>query len=574
MEYKYFHKKVPKNEVTKPLIEQIEKYVDEILGNEIPQISYKSYKAFYNLGIRKDFEDIYFSRRKQLVALGLYLQFEDLKNESKIEKSITHFNELLWSISNEFSWSLAAHLSYDEGGFIGDSDKIIDLFAAETAQTLSELLIIHEDKIDKILKSHIKKQINNRIIEPFLNKTWKWERQTHNWNAVCSGCIGIIGLLMEGGEKQKLIISKVEKALEYYLLGFGDDGASLEGIGYWIYGFGYYNYYKSLKGEFDNRYYKTLKAIGNFPNTIQISENVFLPFSDVPVNTAVPTGLLSYLYKTYNIKLPLVSKISDFDFDHCFRWAHLSRNLWWTGEDILNKELTDSNEFLQDAQWMIIRDNRMFFAIKGGNNDEPHNHNDLGSFVVAINDNIVLTDLGAGLYTKGYFGEERYSYVHPRSYWHSIPLINGMEQCIGTEKCKVLTKNLSEEVIELELDLTDAYSNELINLFTRKAIYKNNTIFVEDKIKANDGISINEGFISRMPSKLINEGKIIWVINNHKLVLEYNENIFKYNLEEKEVVNHHNKTESIYRTSLISIKDMENLEEVFRIYKMEENKDE
>ena len=49
---------------------------------------------------------------------------------------------------------------------------------------------------------------------------------------------------------------------------------------------------------------------------------------------SVATGLLSYLYKNYNIKVPFVTKISSLDFDQCFRWAHLSRNLWWTTEEV------------------------------------------------------------------------------------------------------------------------------------------------------------------------------------------------------------------------------------------------
>lgn len=566
MVYEYFHKKIPTNKTTKPLVEEIKIYVDEILKEEIPQISYKSYMSFYKDGIRKEFEDIYFRRRKQLSALGLYMQFEGSEDTGNLEKVVNYFNELLWSISNEFSWCLAAHLKYDKDGFAEDPDKIIDLFSAETAQALSELLIIHEDKIDKSLKNHIKKRINERVIEPFLNNTWDWESQTHNWNAVCSGCMGIVGLLIANEGKQKEIIYKVEKALKYYLSGFGDDGASLEGVGYWTYGFGYYNYYKALKGEIFDENYNKVKTIANFPNIIQISENTFVPFSDVPVNMSVATGLLSYLYKNYNIKVPFVTKISSLDFDQCFRWAHLSRNLWWTTEEIFNKKPSDSVEFLEDAQWMVLRKDKVTFAIKGGNNEEPHNHNDLGSFIVAVNGNIVLTDLGAGLYTAGYFGEERYSYDQTRSYWHSVPLINNLEQIVGTKKCEILNRKINNSNVELELDLTYAYPEKLINSCTREVIYSKDILSIKDKFKSSNNILINEGFISSIPSKLINEGKIMWEINNDKLVLEYNPDIFKYSLEEKKVINHYNQINVIYRSNLIAKEDVQSMEEKFNIY--------
>ena len=44
--------------------------------------------------------------------------------------------------------------------------------------------------------------------------------------------------------------------MDYYLQGFGPDGACLEGLGYWNYGFGYFVYYADLlrkrtRGEMD-----------------------------------------------------------------------------------------------------------------------------------------------------------------------------------------------------------------------------------------------------------------------------------------------------------------------------------
>lgn len=46
---------------------------------------------------------------------------------------------------------------------------------------------------------------------------------------------------------------------------------------------------------------------------------------------------------------------------------------------------------------------RTGIAFKGGNNDEPHNHNDIGSFLLTVEGEVFLTDLGCGEYTKEYF---------------------------------------------------------------------------------------------------------------------------------------------------------------------------
>lgn len=558
----YYKYKIEKNNITSPLINEIEEYVEGILDNNIPQIPYSSYIDYYKFGIRKSFEDTYFERRKQLTALALYLQL----NSS--EKAIYYFKELLWSISNEFSWCLAAHLEYDDAGFIDGAYKNIDLFSAETAQALSEILLIHSDKLDEILVKHIKFQIKDRVIEPFLNRNFHWETATHNWSAVCAGCIGIIALLLEEGERQDIILNRVETSLNYYLSGFGKDGVSLEGIGYWTYGFGYYIYYKALKGEeISEDDIKKVISIANFPEKVQISESEFVPFSDVSPNMMLPSGLISYLYEKYDISLPLITQITSFNFDHCYRWAHVSRNLWWTSDTIFNMKLKNSENYFEEAKWFTLRDDDLFFAIKGGNNDEPHNHNDLGSFVVAVDGNLVITDLGAGQYTAGYFGEERYKYVHTRSYYHSVPFINKKEQCFNKVNCKLKMQKQDKFENDLEINITNGYNEDEINSVIRRVNYKysDKIITINDLINSKASIEINEGFISYIKPSLINDGIISWELGNKKLNLKYNSLAFSVNIEKIRIKNHHGEDIIAYRVGLISNK-IKSFDEKFKIY--------
>ncbi len=71
---------------------------------------------------------------------------------------------------------------------------------------------------------------------------------------------------------------------------------------------------------------------------------------------------------------------------------------------------TDENKVmvLTAAQWNIAHGKSGGgMACKGGHN-EVYNHNDVGSFLYMLGDEMLLTDLGAGEYTKQYFGPERY----------------------------------------------------------------------------------------------------------------------------------------------------------------------
>lgn len=560
---KYFKKSIEKNKINEKLINEIESYIESILDGDVPQISYSSYLKFFESGIRKDFEEEYFKKRKQLTALALYLQW------SNSQKALDYFKELLWAISNEFSWCLGAHLHFDDSGFIGESNKIIDLFSAETAQTLSEIIIIHKDKLDKMLIKHIKNQIKERVLNPFINEKWEWEEATHNWSAVCAGCIGITALILENGERQDEIIRRVEKSLEYYLSGFSNDGVSLEGIGYWTYGLGYYIYYKSLKNEdIEDNHIEKILAICNFPQAVQISEEVFVPFSDVPPNMSLPSGLISYLYQKYKINLPIVSQITSFDFDHCYRWAHISRNLWWTSDEIFNNNLKDGINLFNESQWFTLRDKDVFFAIKGGSNNEPHNHNDLGSFVLAVDGKIILTDLGAGPYTAGYFGKERYTYDNTRSYYHSVPLINGFEQSKTNENCNFRLEDCDKDNINLIIDITNAYSKASIESYKRKVkyIYENRELIINDTVNSLYKLTVNEGLISYIKPSVIEEGLILWNIKDNEIRLKFDSNNLELKIEEKMVKNHYGNECIVYRIGLISKISDNIFNENFKLY--------
>ncbi|MDU4882601.1 heparinase II/III family protein [uncultured Clostridium sp.] len=560
---KYFKKSIEKNKINEKLINEIESYIESILDGDVPQISYSSYLKFFESGIRKDFEEEYFKKRKQLTALALYLQW------SNSQKALDYFKELLWSISNEFSWCLGAHLHFDDSGFIGESNKIIDLFSAETAETLSEIIIIHKDKLDKMLIKHIKNQIKERVLNPFINEKWEWEEATHNWSAVCAGCIGITALILENGERQDEIIRRVEKSLEYYLSGFSNDGVSLEGIGYWTYGLGYYIYYKSLKNEdIEDNHIEKILAICNFPQAVQISEEVFVPFSDVPTNMSLPSGLISYLYQKYKINLPIVSQITSFDFDHCYRWAHISRNLWWTSDEIFNNNLKDGINLFNESQWFTLRDKDVFFAIKGGSNNEPHNHNDLGSFVLAVDGDIILTDLGAGPYTAGYFGKERYTYDNTRSYYHSVPLINGFEQSKTNENCNFGLEDCDKDNINLIIDITNAYSKARIESYKRKVkySYENRELIINDTVNSLYKLTVNEGLISYIKPSVIEEGLILWNIKDNEIRLKFDSNNLELKIEEKMVKNHYGNECIVYRIGLISKISDNIFNENFKLY--------
>ncbi len=551
---------------TLSLRKQIDQYVKQAAGRSIPQPLFSDYQKFIEQGSRAESEAVYFERRKQLAAFGLYLQYHR-KTEEREEEVLNYFQELLWSVTNEFSWCVAAHLPQDKGGFLENPGFQIDLFAAETADTLAEILTIHSDIIHPFLQGHIRRQITERIFEPFLTKSWWWETVPSNWCAVCCGCIGMAALLLEQGERKEQLLTKVDRSLVHYLNSFGEDGACEEGIGYWVYGFGYYTYYIAMRKELDAEFHidekemEKLRKLAEFPGAVQMSEFSFVPFSDVPERTLLPTGLLSYLQQEYGVNMPACTQITSFDFDHCFRFAHISRDLWWTDSRIFHTELQREAVYLKDRQWLLQRQKGYFFAVKGGNNLEQHNHNDTGSFLFAVEGELLLADLGAGRYTADYFGEKRYEHVHTRSRYHNLPLIQGKEQISTAEECKVEQVVLNGDTAEITLELGKLYPvPELISLKrTVRSEMDKGCILLTDTIRAAKAVELEESFVTYIRPILLEDGKLAISGEKEKLILSYENNILDYFLEEFSVENHYGEKKEAYRFGLRTKSRNENM---------------
>ncbi len=545
---------------------QIDEYVKQNLGRSILQPLFSGYLKFIEQGSRAESEAVYFERRKQLAAFGLYLQYHR-NTEEQYEEILNYFQELLWSVTNEFSWCVAAHLPQNKEGFLESPEFQIDLFAAETADTLAELLSIHADKIHPFLQGHIRRQISERIFEPFLRKNWWWETVQSNWCAVCNGCIGMAALLLEQGERKEKLLKKVDESLVHYLNSFGEDGACEEGIGYWVYGFGYYTYYIAMRKELDTSFHieekvlVKLRKLAEFPSVVQMNESSFVPFSDVPEKTLLPTGLLSYLQQEYEVEMPASTQITSFDFDHCFRFAHISRDLWWTDSRIFHTELGKEAVYLESRQWLLQRQDGYFFAVKGGNNQEQHNHNDTGSFLFAIDGELLLADLGAGKYTADYFGEKRYEYVHTRSRYHNLPLLQGQEQISTPEKCRVEQVIRKDDFVEITMELGKLYPvPELISLRrTLRSEMDKRGIQLTDSVRAAKAVTLEESFVTYIRPVLLEEGKLSIAGEKGQLLIAYENSILEYNLEEFSVENHYGVRKDAYRIGLRTRSESENI---------------
>ena len=100
-------------------------------------------------------------------------------------------------------------------------------------------------------------------------------------------------------------------------------------------------------------------------------------------------------------------------------------------------------------------------AVKGGHNQEGHNHNDVGNLIVYMNGQPGLIDVGMAEYTKDSFSDKRYDSWVMQSASHNVPLINGVMQQNGrTFKASETTCLRDEQSTSFRLDISGAYPKE------------------------------------------------------------------------------------------------------------------
>lgn len=494
------------------------------------ELGYSDFIEYFHNGNRTKYEEKYFSKREALN--NVFMLFHNDRH-----KYADELYNIIWSICNEFTWALPAHTDIK-----ADIDEIvinIDLFSAETAQTLAEIKYLIGDFMPELLQKRVSYEIDRRIIKPFMKKKFGWEKVNNNWAAVCGGCVGMT-FIYERPDLMKKISQRFLDIMYEYLNGFGDDGACAEGLDYWIYGFGYFLYFADVYREFTGGQTDLLddekvKYIAQFQQNMYLSGNAAISFSDSSRYAYFERGMTDYL-KTYYGKeiIPPDNKFSC-EKPACSRFAHFIRSYLWRDEyKAYNQD--DDFIFYPDAQWYIRKLNSFGFAAKGGNNGESHNHNDIGSFIIAYEGKQIFADIGAGEYTSDYFSENRYKYLCTSSLGHSVPIINGYAQKDGIEYNAEIIKADKDEFC---LDISGAYGIEEVRAVIRKFEIMSDTAILTDEFKIEgERCNIIERFISVINPEYING---IVKIGDIGLVCDY-----KPKITEHIIKNHEGKDEKIF----------------------------
>ncbi|MBR4173326.1 MAG: heparinase II/III family protein, partial [Clostridia bacterium] len=378
---------------------------------------------------------------------------------------------------------------------------------------LAEIKHMLIDRLDRLVIERITAEIDRRILKSFENEHNLWiETLKSNWAAVCGGSIGMT-FMYESPERFYKSEARIKRFLENYLEGISDDGATSEGAAYWNYGFGFFMMYYDNFMRYTNaksngvlRREKVIKEAG-FLTSLYLDNKTMVSFSDSSGTGDYSLWLLHYLKSRFDIIMPPAS-VEGFDFE---KFSVDVRGFLYYNPDYVTNSIAPAKYYYDKVGWYIDRREKYGFAIKGGNNAEEHNHNDIGSFIVASQGKQIFCDLGAAEYTAANFGADRYKIFNNSSLGHSVPIINGNGQ--GTGKDYFGTLTVAEEV---SVDMKNAYKGNIEKL-KRRVNLANNRVVLTDEFAG--AIDIKERFVTE-DKPVISDNKLI--IGNAEISFDTN----------------------------------------------------
>jgi len=473
-------KKLAQNDSFKKVNSEAEK----LLRKPIPDQPDDLFLDFSRTGNRTRWQRVAGLRRGRVRTLVLA---ECLENKGRF---IPAFEELVRVLCSERTWVMPAH-DRELTNFNGTSIDI-DLGSSALAWSLATADYLLADKLSPEIRRLIRDNLEQRILKPYRDmvlgkrkKNW-WMTGTNNWNAVClANVTGSALAVVDSPTSRAFFVAAAENYSKNFLKGFTDDGYCSEGLGYWNYGFGYYvmlseMIYQATNGKVDLLQSPKAKQAATFGANIEILNGVYPAFADCSVKARPSSQLMYFVSRRFGLGLRSWEQE-----DPVSPSGSLYQSMMYSFPSSASRTppaQTASRgpgirSWFDQAGVLIARpgpssSSRLAVALKGGHNQEHHNHNDVGSFVVVLGDKPLLLDPGGEVYTARTFSGRRYESNVLNSFGHPVPIIAGKLQRTGRQASgRVVRKTFTDSADTLVLDISSAYDVPELKKLTREFVY-------------------------------------------------------------------------------------------------------
>lgn len=466
---------------------------NECCIGEIEATKFSKFRLFKDVGDRTQYQEVFFKRQHRLYAMAFMCLIYP-ENEKYLEL----LQDTIWEICDLYVWALPAHIENIE---VNDNCEL-DLDATTMAMALSIIKTTLGERLHPLIKSRIDYEIDRRVIKPFFEKRWHWEYRQNNWTAVCTGAVGCT-IMLNRPEIFELARDRLNENMQDYLRSYRDDGVCVEGPGYWSYGFSYFIEYAEMQRTFTNGQYDLLKdekikKISMFLQKLFLDKDVVVNYGDCGASVTVSAGFmygLKTLFPEY-VQLPPKERltIEPHYFPGCLR-AFIYYDPSFTAADISS----NAEYYMGDCGWFVKRTPKYGIGARGGSNGESHNHNDVGSFILSVDNAQVLIDMGGRPYTRQYFEHNtRYTYLETSSRGHNVPIINGKYQA----NVPGAHSTTSFENGVFSVDFKSAYDIPELKKLVRNYSFSDTGVTVCDNFAIEGEASFTERLVSYIEPKI------------------------------------------------------------------------
>ena len=457
---------------------------ERMLQTPMPEMTDEIFLIFSRTGSRTEGDQVSSRRHGRVGTLTLA---ELLENKGRF---LPELERTIRSLCEEKTWVGVAH----DANLTNFNKKLItiDLHSSALAWHLATADNLLGDKLSPPTRGLIRQEIRWRIFEPFHRmvegkQSRAWLMSEYNWNSVClAGVTGAALALLDAREERAFYILAAEKYSMNFLKGFTPDGYCAEGTGYWNYGFGHYIYLAeeirlATGGKIDLLARKEALAPASFGARFEVMDGIYPAFADSSPGGRPSGPIMDFLNERFGFGLPPTqserTRLGGGSLAEGLMYLFpvpVTQKAPPTAQTV---EVGGPRSWFEQARILICRplkgsSCKLATAIIGNDNGVSHNHNDVGSYVVVLNGQVLIVDPGGETYTARTFGPRRYDSNVLNSFGHSVPLVAGKMQEAGAKaKAVTLKTEFTDAQDTLAFDIRSAYSVEGLQKLTRTYIF-------------------------------------------------------------------------------------------------------
>ncbi len=479
----------------------------------------------------------------RLRYLQVMLWAECVVNNGKYVNAI---NDVINKLISQPIWTYPT--SYDRNRKVQN----VDLASENIAAHLGMALYILDDKIDPVIRQRTIDTLYARVFDPMINSFSpvtsdnSWLTGINNWNPVCLSGVLLSALSVIDSKYERARFAYIaERYVQNYRVGFEDDGYCTEGMSYYCYGWAGYimvreALYKVTNGAIDvfNNYSNFSKA-ALFPMKLQLysdlapNENYYAAIADCATNTRPTSRVMYYNTRTLGISVPAYANMKFYGSTYSLPEGILyvfPNTASQAGNGSGTYTFDPLRSYFEDAGVLTVRpadgtSYKMSATLKGGHNAEQHNHNDVGSYSIIVNNQFLVEDPGITPYTGDTFGSQRYTIKTINSYGHPVPRVaDKLQKENVSAAAPVLTESFTAQQDVFALDLKGMYTPNLAGLtkLDRTFTYTRGTsptLEVKDEFAMNDYGKFETAVITRGSVTVDNTAKTFTITREGESII-------------------------------------------------------